>query len=126
MPGGGLAAHEAAGGHTLAKHVGKSEEFLRTRLATEPNIRGASTFYDRQVAENSISGLLRAQQRTVDRWRAGHRDVLMLEDRLPVPAGTLMPRGYTDSHAVHGIKIVLRRNAEIGSGYLLITAMVIE
>lgn len=126
VPGGGLMAHEAAGGHTLHKHVGKSEEFLRTRLATEPNIRGASTFHDRQAAENAISGLLSAQQRTVDRWLAGPRDVLVLQDRLAVPAGTVMPRGYTNYEAAYGIKIILRRNAEIASGYLLITAMVIE
>ena len=40
VPGGGLMAHEGLdGGHTLAKHVGKSEEFLRNRLATEPASR---------------------------------------------------------------------------------------
>ncbi len=126
VPGGGLAAHEAAGGHTLRKHVGKSEEFLRHRLATEPNIKGASTFYDRQTAENSISGLLRSQQRTVDRWLAGHRDALVLKDKLPVSVGTVILRGYTNSNAAYGIKIVLRRNAQTTSGYLLITAMVIE
>jgi hypothetical protein len=64
VPGGGLMAHERIdGAHTLAKHVGKSEEFLRNRLATEPHIRGASTFYDRQTAENAISGLLEAINR---------------------------------------------------------------
>ena len=52
VPGGGLMAHEGLdGGHTLAKHVGKSDEFLRHRLATEPRIKAASTFYDRQTAE---------------------------------------------------------------------------
>ena len=71
VPGGGLMAHEAVDdAHTLAKHVGKSEDYLRNRLATEPHIRGASTFYDRQTAENAISGLLRENQRTVDRWLA--------------------------------------------------------
>ena len=40
VPGGGLMAHEGLdGGHTLAKHVGKSEQFLRHRLATEPDSR---------------------------------------------------------------------------------------
>ena len=127
VPGGGLLAHEGVdGAHTLAKHVGKSEEFLRNRLATEPHIRGASTFYDRQTAENAISGLLKENQRTVDRWLSGRRTWLVLNGSATTNLGILIHRGSTESAAAPGIKIVLRRSAKMENGYLLVTAMVIE
>ncbi|MDQ1720926.1 MAG: filamentous hemagglutinin, partial [Pseudonocardiales bacterium] len=69
VPGGGLMAHEGVdGAHTLARHVGKSEEFLRNRLAVNRNLRAASTFYDRQVAEESIHELIDSNRATVNRW----------------------------------------------------------
>lgn len=46
VPGGGLMAHESANGHTLAKHVGQPEVFLRNRLAIEPWLDATSTFYN--------------------------------------------------------------------------------
>lgn len=52
-PGGGLAAHEARGGHLLQKHVGKTDKELIERLRTDPNphITASSTFKDRATAE---------------------------------------------------------------------------
>jgi hypothetical protein len=126
VPGGGLMAHEAAGGHTLAKHVGKSEQFLRNRLATEPQIRGASTFYDRQTAENAIAAVLKQNQRQVDPWLAGRLKRLVLTGRSSTHVGVLIPRGSTESAASDGIKIFLERSAKMENGYLLVTAMVIE
>jgi Bacterial CdiA-CT RNAse A domain len=58
VDGGGLQAHEDAGGHLLLKHVGQSEQSLLNRLSAEPNITGSSSFYDRAGAENAVSQLL--------------------------------------------------------------------
>lgn len=124
VPGGGLMAHEAAGGHTLAKHVGKSEQFLRNRLATEPQIRGASTFYDRETAENAISGVLRANQRKVDRWLSGRRHQLELFDAGDRKLGILLLPGSGLPTEEGGIKVVLRRTPALGIGFSIHTAMV--
>lgn len=79
VPGGGLAAHEGVdGGHTLAKHVGKSAEFLRKRLATEPEIKGASSFYSREAVENSISEVLKAHDKRIQSWLAGSERKLVI------------------------------------------------
>jgi hypothetical protein len=127
VPGGGLLAHEGIdGAHTLAKHVGKSEEFLHNRLATEPHIRGASTFYDRQTAENAISSLLRQNQRKVDRWLAGQRGKLRLEGMSQEPLGLLISRGYGIASPARGIRVILRRTDALSIGFYLHTAMVIE
>jgi hypothetical protein len=47
-PGGGLKGHEERGGHTIEKHVGKTEGDLRARLRREPNIPAASAFTNRE------------------------------------------------------------------------------
>ena len=39
VPGGGLKAHEKAGGHLLARHTGKSEADLIERLEQQRGIR---------------------------------------------------------------------------------------
>ncbi|MCY8938850.1 ribonuclease YeeF family protein [Peribacillus frigoritolerans] len=54
-PGGGLAAHEAKGGHLLERHVGKTDEELVKRLEEQSYITGASTFYDRATAERLVN-----------------------------------------------------------------------
>jgi uncharacterized protein YukE len=126
VPGGGLAAHEAAGGHTLARHVGKPESYLHHRLATEPHITAASTFYNREIAEGSIATVMKANQRTIERWQASRERVLILDGMSPEPVGVLIPRGSTSSTVAHSIKIILKRNHESRSGYLLFTAMVTE
>ncbi|HEY0166381.1 MAG TPA: RNase A-like domain-containing protein [Jatrophihabitans sp.] len=126
VPGGGLMAHEVAGGHTLRKHVGKSETFLRTRLATEPHIKGASTFYDRQAAENAVSGLLGANQAAINRWLSGRRAYLKLEGRYSEPLGTLvLPKSAVGAEA-SGIRVILRRADTLNMGFYIHTAMVTE
>ncbi|MEC1748906.1 ribonuclease YeeF family protein [Bacillus mojavensis] len=59
-PGGGLAAHEAKGGHLLEKHVGKTDEELIERLRIDPNphITASSTFKDRATAERIANSVL--------------------------------------------------------------------
>ncbi|MDX8369706.1 MULTISPECIES: ribonuclease YeeF family protein [Bacillus] len=59
-PGGGLAAHEAKGGHLLERHVGKTDKELIERLKTDPNphITASSTFKDRATAERIANSVL--------------------------------------------------------------------
>ncbi|MFB7802573.1 ribonuclease YeeF family protein [Bacillus subtilis] len=59
-PGGGLAAHEAKGGHLIERHIGKTDEELIERLRTDPNphITASSTFKDRATAERIANSVL--------------------------------------------------------------------
>lgn len=126
VPGGGLAAHEAAGGHTLAKHVGKSEDFLRNRLVTEPRRVAASTFYDRQVAEETISQLIHSQRRIVNGWSKRGGFQLELLGRSPTPIGRLVVRDASAATDEAGVKVILRRNPKMAHGFFVYTAMVTE
>ncbi|KXZ13432.1 T7SS effector LXG polymorphic toxin [Bacillus nakamurai] len=57
-PGGGLAAHEAKGGHLIERHVGKTDDELFQRLIKDTKISGSSSFKDRATAEKIASIVL--------------------------------------------------------------------
>ena len=78
-----LDADEARGGHTLARHVGKSDAQLRERLARESGISTASTYLTRELAERTIARTLREQAERVREWtaRSGRRPNLALDYR---------------------------------------------
>jgi uncharacterized protein YukE len=125
VPGGGLMAHEGLdGGHTLAKHVGKTEHYLRDRLATEPNLYAASTFHDRQIAENSLSQLLQVNAHGVERWLAGGSRSLVLRGRMSDPVGIAVLRDAAGPVEASGIRLVLKRSTSTTTGYRIHTAMV--
>ena len=63
-----LAAEEAAGGHTIARHVGRSEAQLRARLAVETRIRAATTFRNLSEAEEVVAAALRANKEAITAW----------------------------------------------------------
>src|SRR5690242_16420966 len=65
-----LAKDEAAGGHTLARHVGRSDDELRERLSRE-HISAASTYTDRATAEAAVGAAIAANQSKVYEWVAG-------------------------------------------------------
>jgi hypothetical protein len=125
VPGGGLAAHEGLeGGHTLAKHVGKAPEYLGNRLATEAWINGASTFYDREVAENALSALLHENRRQVATWLSTSKKELILTGRADSAVGIVLSRGSSAPLPARGIRLVIRQTPVLPSGFRIHTAMV--
>jgi hypothetical protein len=76
-----LEADEERGGHTLARHVGKSDDELRERLDRERGISAASTYSSRAVAERTVARTLHDQQDRLQSWteRRGNRPNLALD-----------------------------------------------
>jgi toxin YxiD len=93
-----LAQDESAGGHTLRKHVGRTDDQLRERLRHERNISAASTWTDRETAERAVGIALEQNHAKIDRWLSrseGHPNLVV---------------DY-DGDASHPIGRSLRRNA---------------
>jgi hypothetical protein len=63
-----LARDEARGGHTLDKHVGRTDSELRERWDRERNISAASTWTNREMAEETVGQALRAERDRIVRW----------------------------------------------------------
>lgn len=105
-----LSQDEAAGGHTLKKHVGRSDEELRERLRRERNISAASTYTDRETAERAVGGAIDANKQKIQRWleREGGHPNLVLDYDSDRPVGRTLRRGSDSvepcSHAVVVLK----------------------
>jgi hypothetical protein len=118
-----LAADEQRGGHTLSRHVGKTDQQLRQRLSDQPNISAASTYTDRETAELTVGRVLELQAGRVTSWvhRRGSRPNLALraaELRGP-PVGRVMLRGRKTAVAAHGAVVVLRWDERASTFYVL-------
>lgn len=118
-----LARDEARGGHTLERHVGRSDAELAARLAREPNLRTASSFLDRATAERVVAATLAEAAPRIARWRErGPRRPNLALDHRGDPAASLgrtMRRSERESRPAFGARVVLRA---AGSDFYVLTA----
>lgn len=74
-----LELDDLRGGHTLARHVGKSDAELRERLRHE-QISAASTYSDQATAEAAVGAALDQNRERINRWMArqsGHPNLVL-------------------------------------------------
>lgn len=121
VPGGGLAAHEAAGGHLIERHVGKSEADLRARLDADPKISGASSFRTLERAETVVGDAIAANRQRIDDWLAGSGTRLVLNHNASASTGISLNRGAADAADVNSVRLVLQRDASMETGYRIVT-----
>ncbi|MQP74711.1 LysM peptidoglycan-binding domain-containing protein [Stenotrophomonas sp. MYb238] len=121
VEGGGLQAHEAAGGHLLLKHVGQSESPLMTRLVNEPKISGSSSFYDRATAELATSRAIEARQTEIAAWLSTSKPGTTITYRSAENVGITVSRGATKAVETPSLKLVLRRDPTMPMGYRIHT-----
>jgi hypothetical protein len=118
-----LGADEARGGHTLSRHVGRSDGDLQERLNRERNISAASTYTDRATAEAVVGKVIDHNPR-IDRWaeRAGRRPNLALDyhGNASQPIGRCMQRGSTVAIPAWDAIVVLKAASD-GDFYVLTT-----
>jgi uncharacterized protein YukE len=122
VPGGGLAAHEAAGGHTLAKHVDRTSRQLQQRFVDEPNLYQSSTFYDRPTAEHTLTELMSRHSKHIQRWLQSDSEELRLRWRTKQSIGLTFERGRSTADEAAGVLAYLRKDPEMSVGYYIHTA----
>ncbi|HEX3435658.1 MAG TPA: RNase A-like domain-containing protein [Pseudacidobacterium sp.] len=123
-PGVNLAEEEAAGGHTIAKHVGQTEAQLRARLAAEPWIPGASSFRSVQEAQEIISKALQTNDPMIRTWASdsGASGKLIFEYSSSKPTGYGVVRSTGAMTQMNKINVVLRKTNIAGKIYFLLTS----
>jgi hypothetical protein len=111
-----LAQDEERGGHTLRKHVGRSDGQLRERLQQERNISAASTWTDREMAETTVAAALRDQWGWIKNWeRRGYpRANLALHYDAGRVIGRSLRRGEEQTVECRSAVIVLRGDGPDG------------
>jgi hypothetical protein len=111
-----LEQDEAAGGHTLKKHVGRTDDQLRERLRRERNISAASTYTDRDTAERAVGIALEQSQAKITRWlnrEGGHPHLLIDYDGDTAhPIGRTLRRGDDQTQPCSHAVIVLKWDGE--------------
>ena len=68
FPANWLQAQEDLGGHTLARHVAKIDEWLVNRLRKSSRISAASTYPNAKTATTHIQAALTAKATMLNRW----------------------------------------------------------
>ncbi|MGO1541945.1 MAG: RNase A-like domain-containing protein [Luteimonas sp.] len=121
VPGGGLQAHEDAGGHLIERHVGKSEQWLVDRVRND-NISAASSFRDLPEAEYFVSQTLGENQGDIDAWLDGSGgNRLVLDASFDATTGISVARGESHAEDVFSVRVVLERSDRLDIGYRIIT-----
>jgi hypothetical protein len=118
-----LQLDEELGGHTLARHVGRTDAELADRLRHERNISSASSYTDRATAERVVAHAIERGRGRIDAWvrREGNRPNLVLHDveRSGPPLGRLLSRGASASRPCDGALVVLRWDQRRGRWFVL-------
>jgi hypothetical protein len=104
-----LARDESRGGHTLERHVRKTDAELQRRLEEE-SLSADSTYTDRATAEMAVAATIKENGTKIDRWlhRPGGHSNLVLDYDSTSPLGRSMrpgeSKGFPCSHAVAVLK----------------------
>lgn len=124
-----LSRHEAAvhggiGGHTIAKHVGKTREYLEARLRNQPKLQAASTFNSIQDAERAINGVMRNRADDILNWAksAPANDVLRITAATADDVGVVLLRGASELVKGRQLIVILKKERYNGMPYYLLTA----
>jgi len=117
-----LSVDERLGGHTLQRHVGKTDQDLRDRLRKERNISAASTYQDRSTAERTIAAALSENADKIQHWidRGPRRPNFVIDYTDPRdPIGRTINRGAMGSVPCDHAIVVLKAD---GDSYYVLTS----
>lgn len=119
-----LEQEEAAGGHTLTRHVGKSDDWLMARLADDPHLRLASSYTDRKTAEAAIEALLIRHRDRLNRWmvRAPAGAEFTLRGAADQPIGRTAWRPVGPDHLAESRTLVIVVKKDGAAGCLVLTS----
>lgn len=128
-----LMRHEAAnqasrlGGHTVARHVGRTEAQLRQRIAETASARRPpamiSTFDDLATAERAVTRGLQAHKAAIQSWaRSGANNNLVLDFTIGREVGLGVVRASGQAQRLSRIKIVLKKETYNGMPHYILTS----
>jgi hypothetical protein len=120
-----LSIDERRGGHTLSRHVGRTDAELSERLRRERDISAASTYPDRATAERVVGRALATSRDRVASWshRSGSRPNLVLHyaSGKAAPTGRVLTRRGGEPRPADGALVVLRWD-ERGRNWFVLTS----
>ena len=113
---------EELGGHTLERHVGKSDEYLINRLETISS-KIATTFTDKEIATKAVKDMLSTNAENVSQWiyySTYARNVFNMAHDLEVGKG-ILKETLKVVEGIKGSRIVLDKTDKIDLKFRIIT-----
>lgn len=114
-------AHEIAGGHLIARHVGLTNTQLIGRLAQQPRITAASTFPSLVAAETHVSAALAANRTQISQFLAGNAERMVINHSSSQVVGHVVTRGATTAAPATSVRVVIQRDPTMSTGYRIVT-----
>lgn len=114
---------EAAGGHTLERHVGKTNEDLIKR-AIQQDVEAATSFTDKSTATRAIEDNLRLNADDIAKWindSSTNRKTFEVSHKSPVGKGALQDKKQV-SYDLKDSKMVLIRDDSNENGFRILTS----
>jgi hypothetical protein len=107
-------SHEDAGGHTGERHIGKSEHWLRKRLANDPNPGAASSFRNEVVANRTQGAFVKRYRKEIEAWLASGKPRFEKTIEMGEPLGMVVERGGRVVEATRALFVLVRDGSELG------------
>lgn len=110
-------------GHTIERHVGKTEEQLRERLRTD-KVSAASTYDNKEVATKAVKDSLQQHEAEIQKWLTDSKENrLVLNTKHNFAVGkTVLKREMRLYDNLHDTVTVLARDQESSLGFKIITS----
>jgi hypothetical protein len=124
-----LIRHEATavnprlGGHTIAKHVGKSEAYLRARLKNEPSKDFVSSFFSLADAESAISSVMQKNSARIVAWtQSASKTPLVLNEDVGRNVGYGLSRNNQIFRELSRVQVVVKLQPYNGMPFYIATS----
>jgi len=114
-----LQTHEETGGHLLEKHVGKTPEQLAARLASEPKIKGASTFHTAEKATEVAQSIVDDHPNLGSTLKQGNT---ALTKTFTENVGVVLERGETTPVETNSARLIVKPSTDSRlNGFQIVT-----
>ncbi|MDC2866971.1 RNase A-like domain-containing lipoprotein [Bacillus sp. BP-3] len=110
-------------GHTLERHVGKTDEQLKERLRTD-NVSAASTYYDKETATKAVKDTLKQHEKEINKWlKESKENRLVLNTKHDFAVGkTALKKDMRIKDGLRNTVTVLQRDKGSQLGFKIVTS----
>ena len=122
-----LSEHELMGGHTLTKHVARSNAEMLHRAKTDPRVRNAvSSYTNLDIAEKAISQALKANKNLIKQWGGQSSSILRFNYSANYKVGVYVKKGSESFVDTTNIRVVLVKRKFKRKWYYVLTSFPIS
>lgn len=110
-------------GHTLERHVGKTEDQLKERLRTD-NVSAASTYYDKETATKAVKDTIKQHEKEIEKWlKESKENRLVLNTKHDFAVGkTVLKKNMQVKDGLRNTVTVLQKDKGSQLGFKIVTS----